>query len=41
MADAGYDGYLAIEGGTAGDQIHQDRKSVEYVRGVVASLQPV
>ena len=40
MVDAGYDGYLAIEGGTAGDQIHQDRKSVEYVRGVVASLQP-
>lgn len=38
MADAGYDGYLAIEGGTTGDQIHQDRKSLEYVKGVVASL---
>ncbi len=38
MADAGYDGYVAIEGGTAGDQLYQDRKSVEYVKGVLASL---
>ena len=37
MADAGYDGYLAVEGGTAGDQLHQDRQSVEYVKGVLAS----
>ncbi len=38
MADAGYDGYLAVEGGTAGDQLHQDRQRVEYVKGVLASL---
>ncbi len=42
MVDANYDGYLAIEGSTAGDQLTHDRKSVEYARARLAELrQPV
>ena len=36
MQDAGYDGYLAIEGANLGDQLHADRRSVEYVQGILA-----
>ncbi len=36
MQDAGYDGYLAIEGANLGDQLHADRRSVEYVRGILS-----
>ena len=36
MQDAGYDGYLAIEGADLGDQLHADRCSVEYVQGILA-----
>lgn len=36
MQDAGYDGYLAIEGANLGDQLHADRRSVEYARGILA-----
>ena len=38
MVEAGYDGYLAIEGARDGDQLHKDRRSVEYVKSVVADL---
>ena len=36
MVEAEYDGYLAIEGATEGDQLHKDRRSVEYVKGILA-----
>lgn len=36
MQDAGFDGYLAIEGANLGDQLHADRRSVEYVKGILA-----
>ena len=36
MQDAGYDGYLAIEGANLGDQLHADRRSVEYAQGILA-----
>lgn len=39
MVDAGYDGYLAIEGANAGDQLHKDRRSVDYVRGILGELE--
>lgn len=35
MVDAGYDGYLAIEGIRSGDQIHGDGRSVAYVKGLL------
>ena len=38
MADAGFDGYLAIEGATDGDQLYADRRSIEYVRSVLAEI---
>ena len=38
MAAAGYDGYLAVEGARDGDQLHQDRQSVEYVTSVLRDL---
>jgi sugar phosphate isomerase/epimerase len=38
MLDAGYDGYLAVEGAQQGDQLAQDRRSVEYVRALLAEL---
>ena len=38
MLDAGYSGYLAIEGMRLGDQFHGDGKSVAYVKSVVAEL---
>ena len=39
MVDAGFDGYLAIEGATMGDQLHADRRSMEYVQRVLAERQ--
>ena len=36
MQDAGYDGYLAIEGANLGDQLHADRRSVEYVQEILS-----
>jgi len=38
MLDAGYPGYLAIEGAREGDQLSQDRRSVEYVCGLMREL---
>ena len=38
MLDAGYSGYLAIEGMRFGDQFHGDGKSVGYVKSVAAEL---
>ena len=39
MADAGFDGFLAIEGATDGDQLTADRRSIEYVRGILAGIE--
>ena len=39
MVDAGYDGYLAVEGAQKGDAVSQDRRSLEYVRGLIAELE--
>ncbi len=38
MLDAGYSGYLAIEGMRLGDQFHGDGKSVAYVKSVIEEL---
>ena len=38
MKDAGYNGYLAIEGSNTGDQFGRDAKSVAFVRSVLAEL---
>ncbi|MCC7372980.1 MAG: sugar phosphate isomerase/epimerase [Chloroflexi bacterium] len=38
MVDAGYSGYLAVEGAQVGDQLTLDRRSVDYVRGILAEL---
>ena len=35
MLEAGFDGYLAVEGATLGDQLHADRRSFEYVKRVL------
>ena len=35
MLDAGFDGYLAVEGATLGDQLHADRRSLAYVKHVL------
>ena len=39
MQDAGYEGYLAIDGANMGDQLTQDRRSVEYVQQLLAEIQ--
>ena len=39
MVEAGYDGYLAIQGENTGDQTYKDRRSVNYVRGILAELE--
>jgi sugar phosphate isomerase/epimerase len=41
MLSAGYDGYLAVEGAQKGDQLTQDRRSLEYVRTLLAELEAV
>lgn len=38
VLDAGYDGYLAIEGAQLGDQLTLDRRSVEYVQRLLAEI---
>jgi sugar phosphate isomerase/epimerase len=38
MRDAGYEGYLAVEGAQRGDQLHADGRSADYVRSVLADL---
>lgn len=38
MVEANYDGYLAVEGANTGDQLYKDRRSVEYVRQILAEL---
>ena len=38
MKEAAYDGYLAIEGARTGDQLYQDRRSVDYVRELLAEV---
>ncbi|HEX5503371.1 MAG TPA: sugar phosphate isomerase/epimerase [Thermomicrobiales bacterium] len=38
MRDAGYDGYLAIEGCRDGDQLYRDARSVSYCREVLRDL---
>jgi sugar phosphate isomerase/epimerase len=38
MLDAGYDGYLAIEGAREGDQLSQDRRGTEYVCALLREL---
>ena len=38
MLDAGYDGYMAVEGALWGDQLHQDKVSFDYARGLIDSL---
>jgi hypothetical protein len=32
MVQAGYDGYVAIEGGRVGDQFEMDTRSLNYMR---------
>jgi sugar phosphate isomerase/epimerase len=39
MADAGYAGYLAVEGVDSGDQLTHDARSVAYVRQILAELE--
>ena len=38
MVDAGYRGYLAVEGAREGDQLTADGRSAAYVREILASL---
>lgn len=38
MLEAGYDGYLAIEGANTGDQLYKDQRSLNYVQGLLAEL---
>ena len=39
MHDAGFDGYLAVEGMTQGDQITADRRSLDYVKQVLREVE--
>ena len=39
MHDAGFDGYLAVEGMTQGDQITNDRRSLEYVKQLLSEVE--
>jgi hypothetical protein len=38
MLDAGYDGYLAVEGAREGDQLSQDRRGIEYVKHIFEEI---
>jgi sugar phosphate isomerase/epimerase len=38
MLDAGYGGYLAVEGAREGDALTRDRRGLEYVRQILAEL---
>jgi sugar phosphate isomerase/epimerase len=39
MKDAGYAGYMAVEGGNLGDQLTQDQRSLEYARQIMRDLE--
>ena len=39
MHDAEFDGYLAVEGMTQGDQITNDRRSLEYVKQLLREVE--
>jgi sugar phosphate isomerase/epimerase len=39
MADAGYSGYMAIEGAWSGDQWHADQRSLEYAKAIWAEVE--
>ena len=39
MHHAGYEGYFALEGTNTGDQLHKDKQSVDYVKGILAELE--
>lgn len=39
MVEAGFEGYLAIEGATEGDQLYADRRSLEYVKLVLSEIE--
>ena len=39
MVEAGYEGYLAIEGANTGDQLHKDQRSLNYAQGLLAELE--
>ena len=39
MHAAGFDGYLAVEGATGGDQLTADRRSFDYVKGILDDLE--
>ena len=39
MADAGYSGYMAIEGAWSGDQWASDQRSLDYAKGIWAELE--
>lgn len=39
MVDAGYQGYLAVEGVDSGDQLTHDARSVAYVKQILADLE--
>ena len=39
MHDAGFDGYLAVEGMTQGDQITNDRRSLDYVKQLLSEIE--
>jgi sugar phosphate isomerase/epimerase len=38
MLDAGYDGYLALEGTNTGDHISKDARSVRYIKSILSEL---
>jgi sugar phosphate isomerase/epimerase len=38
MVQAGYDGYVAIEGGRVGDQFEMDTRSLNYMRGLESEV---
>jgi sugar phosphate isomerase/epimerase len=38
MAEAGYAGYIAVEGCREGDQLYRDAKSAEYCREILRDL---
>ena len=40
MLDAGYQGYMAVEGGNTGDQLTQDIRSAKYARELIDQYQP-
>ena len=38
LTNAGYDGYMAIEGTQNGDQFYKDYQSISYAKNVIESL---